>query len=302
MTDRLSALRLYLRVARTGSFSAAARELGISQPSASRIIAALEQDVGATLLTRTTHAVTLTETGAEYLARVDTILAALDEADYAARGGGELRGLVRLAASSTVIIREILPVLASFLDRHPKLRIELITADHRLDPVGAGVDVAIRFGAPRDSTAVARKLAEAPRVLIAAPAFIDVAGQPVTPYELNRFSILAGPAGRHQDAWTFRRGPETVTVRVEGRLVLSDNESATAAAVAGLGITSGSLWGCRAEIAEGSLIRLLPDWHLGSVEVHALFAAGRAAKPSARVIVDHLRERLRASAATLGQI
>ena len=96
MNDRLFALRLFMRVARVGSFSAAGRELGLSQPSASRILAELEREIGVALLTRTTRAVTLTEAGADYLARIEPILAALEEADHAARGTGELRGVCAL--------------------------------------------------------------------------------------------------------------------------------------------------------------------------------------------------------------
>src|ERR1700749_3806885 len=116
MSDRLHALRLFVRVARTGSFSRAGRELGLSQPSASRIVAALEREVGAALLTRTTRALTLTEAGADYLARVEPILAALEEADHAARGTGELRGTLRIGISSSFATREVIPRLGAFLD------------------------------------------------------------------------------------------------------------------------------------------------------------------------------------------
>src|SRR5579859_4026705 len=109
MNDRFFALRLFARVARTGSFSAAGRELGLSQPSASRIVAALEQQIGAALLTRSTRAVTLTEAGADYLARIEPILVALEEADHAVRGTGELRGSLRIATAPSFAVREIIP-------------------------------------------------------------------------------------------------------------------------------------------------------------------------------------------------
>lgn len=105
MNDRFFSLQLFARVARTGSFSVAGREMGISQPTASRIVAALEQTVGVALLTRTTRGVTLTEAGADYLTRTEAILAALDEADHAARGTGELRGLLRVAMSTSTAAR-----------------------------------------------------------------------------------------------------------------------------------------------------------------------------------------------------
>jgi DNA-binding transcriptional LysR family regulator len=154
MNDRLFALRLFARVARTGSFSRAGREFGLSQPSASRIIAALERDVGAVLLMRTTRAVTLTEAGTDYLARIEPLLAELEEADHAARGTGEIRGLLRVGLSSSFAVREVIPRLPGFMDRHPALRIDLLMSDQHQDLLSEGVDVALRFGPLKDSNAV----------------------------------------------------------------------------------------------------------------------------------------------------
>ena len=119
MNDRMAALRLFVRVARTGSFSRAGRELGVSQPSTSRIIAALERDVGTALLTRTTRAVVLTEAGSEYLARIEPILDALEEANQAARGTREVRGVLRVGLPTSIAIREVIPRLRGFLDLNP---------------------------------------------------------------------------------------------------------------------------------------------------------------------------------------
>ena len=162
MTDRLLALRAFVRTARSGSLSRAARDLGLSQPSISRILAQLEAEVGARLLVRTTRAVTLTEAGADYLARVEPLLTALEEADHVVRGTGELRGVLRVAVSSSFGVREVIPRLPKFLERHPALRIDLGISDQRQDLVVDGVDVALRLGSLPDSSVVARKLAEAP--------------------------------------------------------------------------------------------------------------------------------------------
>src|SRR6202000_1118825 len=124
MNDRFTSMQLFVRVARSGSFSTAAHEMGMTQPTASRIVAALEKQVGVALLMRSTRAVTLTEAGADYLARSEAILAALDEADHAARGTGELRGTLRVATSPVFASRTVMPRLAEFADKHPKLRIE----------------------------------------------------------------------------------------------------------------------------------------------------------------------------------
>lgn len=122
MNDRFVPLQLFTRVARLGSFSTAGREMDLSQSTASRMIAALEKQVGVALFTRTTRAVTLTEAGTEYLARAEAILAALDEADHAVRGTGELHGFLRIALSTSFAVRSVLPRLKPFSRKHPKLR------------------------------------------------------------------------------------------------------------------------------------------------------------------------------------
>ena len=133
MSGSLIALRLFVRVARLGSFSRAGLELGLPQPSVSRIIRGLEREVGAALLTRTTRAVVLTEAGSEYLARVEPILDALEEANHVVRGTGELRGELRIGLASSFAVREIIPRLPNFMGRHPALRVNLILDDQRQD-------------------------------------------------------------------------------------------------------------------------------------------------------------------------
>jgi DNA-binding transcriptional LysR family regulator len=292
MSDRLFALRLFVRVARTGSFSRAGREFGLSQPSASRIVAELEREVGAAFFTRTTRAVTLTEAGADYLMRIEPMLAVLEEADHAARGTGELRGVLRIALSSSFGVREVIPRLPVFMESHPNLRIDLLMDDRHQELVSEGVDVALRFGALADSTATARRLGAPPRLLVASPTYLQRAGAPETPDDLETHSLIIGPAGVKPGNWFFQRGGRAVTVRVEGRLNISSNEAAIAAAVANLGIVSTALWGCRAELESGALVRVLDSWEMESVEVHALFPAGRATKPSARTFVEYLANSL----------
>jgi DNA-binding transcriptional LysR family regulator len=292
MTDRLSALRTFVRTAHSGSFSRAARDLGLSQPSVSRILAQLETEVGARLLVRTTRAVTLTEAGAEYLARIEPLLSVLEEADHAARGTGELRGLLRIAVSSSFGVREVIPRLPKFLERHPALRIDLGVNDQRQDLVVDGVDVALRLGSLPDSSAVARKLAEAPRVLAASPAYLGRRGRPKNPEDLASHAVIIGPGWPGPNAWTFTKNGERMSVRVEGQLTTAANEGAVAGAVAGLGITLTSFWGCRAEIERGDLTRIMEDWALEPVELHAVFPPGRAASPAARAFINYLAPQL----------
>jgi len=288
MNDRFVSLQLFVRVARAGGFAVAAREMGISQPTASRMVAALEQKVGVRLLTRTTRAVSLTEAGTEYLARAEAILAALDEADHAARGTGELRGLLRVATSPSFARRCVIPRLARFADEHPALRIEITVRDERQDLVGDAIDVALRVGKLTESSAVARKVGTVHRVLVASPSYLARAPAPRSPSDLAHHTIIVGPAARGSDAWTFTRRSQTSTVRVEGRFILDGGEPATAAAVAGLGILSGGDLGMLAELESGELVRVLPGWDMGSVDISVILPAGRAAKPSAKAFADFI--------------
>lgn len=286
MNDRFFSLLLFVRVARTGSFSAAGRELGLSQPTASRIVAALERKVGAALLTRTTRAVTLTEAGIDYLARAEAILTALDEADHAARGTGELRGILRVATSSALATRAVLPRLSQFTDIHPGLRVEFTLNDQRQDLVGESVDVAVRIGPRSDSTAVARRVGVVHRVLVASPAYLKKAGTPAAPSDLPNHAVIVGPAGQSSEGWAFWRDGKATSVRVDGRFMLNGADGATAAAVAGLGILSTGHLSCLAELDNGALVRVLPDWEMGSADINVILPAGRAAKPSARAFAD----------------
>ncbi len=290
MNDKLSVLRLFTRVARTSSFTKAGRELGISQPSASRQISELEEEVGTELFTRSTRAVKLTEAGVDYLMRVEAILEALEEADHAARGTSELRGHLRVALSASFGIREVIPRIGHFMAQHPALHIELLMSDERQDLIAEGVDVAIRFGALPDSTARSRLLGRSSRMLVAAPSYLTRAGRPTEPSDLSAHTFVIGPSSVASLGWVLRKEGREAVFRGEGRLVISVNEGATAAAVAGLGILTVGLWGCRSELAGGSLVQVLEDWKLDPVEIHAVFPPGRASRPAARALVDYFVE------------
>jgi DNA-binding transcriptional LysR family regulator len=292
MSDHLFALRLFARVARRGSLSAAGRELGIPQSTASRTIASLERRVGAALLVRNTRAVKLTDAGAEFLARVEPVLAELEDAEQAVRGSAELRGTLRIGLGSSLAVREVIPRLPGFLDQYPALQVDLLLVDHRQDLVTEGIDVALRFGPLPDSTATVRNIRAWPRVLAASPGYLDREGLPQAPDDLKAHTIIIGPVS-NTSSWSFRRGSTTVSVCVNGRVRIADNEGAIAAAVAGIGIVMTSSGSLRRELGDGSLVRVLEDWDLGMMELSAVFVGGRATKRAARVFTDFLVKELR---------
>jgi DNA-binding transcriptional LysR family regulator len=292
MSDHLFGLRLFARVARRSSLSAAGRELGIPQSTASRTIAALERRIGAALLVRNTRTVKLTDAGADFLARIEPVLAELEDAEQAARGTRELQGVLRVSLGSSLAVREVIPRLPNFLQRHPALHVELLLIDHRQDLVIEGIDLALRFGPLADSTATVRHVQSWPRVLAASPTYLKKAGVPRTPADLSAHTIILGPVSTSTN-WSFRKGSTTTSVRVDSRVRILGNEGAIAAATAGIGIVMSSSGSLRREFAESELVRVLDDWDLGPLELSAIFAAGRMTKRAARVFTNFLIEALR---------
>ena len=293
MIERVSSLQLFSRVARTGSFTTAGKEIGLSQPSVSRIVSNLEKELQVALFVRSTHAVKLTEVGEDYLARIEPILAALEEAEHIARGTGELTGRLRVGVATSFATREIIPRLPDFVAQHPNLRVDLVLSDSRQDLIAQSIDVAIRFGPLKDSSLLARRLGATKRLIAASPAYLDRAGVPRVPSDLSAHQVILGPSSAGSAGWVFTKDGKTLSVRVEGRIMITVNEGTTAAALAGMGIISTASWGCKAEIESGALVQLLPEWEIGEVEVHAVLPNRHSAKRSARAFADFLVESFR---------
>ncbi len=283
----INALRIFCRVARLQSFSAAARELSISQSQASRAVADIEAELGTLLLARTTRAVIPTEAGADYLIRVEGVLDQLDDAGQSVRQD-ELRGTLRVGMPTSAGVREIIPRLPPFAERHPLLRIEVVLDDRRQDLVRDAVDVAIRIGTLPDSNATARLLTSYARLIVASPAYLARCGTPISPDALVGHRIVYGPAASVSTAWTFTHKGITTNVPIEPNISFSDNEGAVAAVKAGLGITSIGYWACRRELEEGSLVPILTDWSMVGTKVHAYFPLGRATRTAARAFINFL--------------
>ena len=174
MLDRVTGLQVFARVARLGSFTGAARALGMSASMATKHVDALEDRLGAQLLVRTTRRLTLTEAGSRFLASAEAILAELDEAEAAATGDTtDARGVLRLSAPVSFGVREVVPALAEFAEQHPALVIDVGFSDQYVDLVKEGWDLALRIGTLRDSALVARKLAPVGLTLVASREYLD---------------------------------------------------------------------------------------------------------------------------------
>jgi DNA-binding transcriptional LysR family regulator len=289
----MQGLSVFTRVAESGSFSRAGRELGLSQPSVSRMVGELEARLGVTLLLRTTRRITVTDAGALFLDRAREILSQIEDAEDAARGLDSLRGLIRLAIPVVYGTREIIPRLPKFLQMHALLRVEMSVVDARQDLVAEGADVAIRLGELDDSAFGARKLVTLQRMLVAAPAYLKARGTPKTPADLASHDCIFGPGNFGKASWSFNRDGTEVSVAVRGRIHTDSGPGAFASVMAGLGVAMVSTVMAGAEVKAGALVPLLRGYKLSPVDVHAVFPGGPRPSAKVRALVDYLAEALR---------
>jgi DNA-binding transcriptional LysR family regulator len=294
MSDRLRELTAFVRAGETGSFSRVARELGVSQPSISRMVADLEARLGVKLLLRTTRHVTPTDAGRVFLERARQILGDLDDAENATRGVDSLRGTLRVALSGAFGTREVIPRLPSFAAQHPKLSIELLMSDRTEDLIAEGADMALRLGPLPDSGFGSRLLSEAPRLVVASPGYIARKGMPQTPADLARHDCILGPglSGPGRTGWIFTRSGKAESVTVEGSIKVTSADGVIACAKAGLGIAVASRWMCRAELEAGEVVAILSDYQLNWVELHAVYPGGRRPSLKVRTFSDYLAAQL----------
>jgi DNA-binding transcriptional LysR family regulator len=290
MNDRLQQLALFVRTVETGSFSKAAREFGLTQPSASRAVAALESRLGVKLITRTTRQISATNAGEALLRRARDALAAVEDAENAARGADRPSGLLRVALPTTYGARRIAPLLPAFLDRHPQLKIDLMMSDRYENLIAEGVELALRVGEQPDSSFVARKLESARRLFVAAPSYLARRAPPKSLADLSQHDLIVGPLSPGEQSWTARRNGDVEATAVEARVRARSAAGVVACASAGLGVAVASIWMCAEELASGALVEVLADFALDPISAFVVFPPGRRPSQKARVFADYLEK------------
>jgi len=288
-------LATFSAIVSAGSISKAAARLGCGKSVVSRQLAKLEAELGARLIQRTTRRLTLTEVGEAVLLeaqQIDRSLANVEQ--ITGQFQQEVRGRLRVACPRPLGQRYLVPLLTEFTQRHPQVEITLVVEDRLTDLVAEQIDVAIRVAHMEDSTLVARKLATNPRVLVAAPAYLTRAGTPKTPADLAQHNCLLYISGTTvRDEWTFRKGSATTLIRATGNIKMNDGMALAASACTGAGITVLDRLLVEAELASGTLVELLPDYHLGAgPPVHAVYPARKWLALKTTAFVAFLQERL----------
>ena len=295
MNDRLQQLALFVRTVESGSFSRTAREFGLSQPSVSRAIAALERRLGVKLLVRTTRQVSATDAGEALLGRARDALLAIDDAESAARGADRLAGVLRVALPPEYGVRRIVPLLPAFFARHPLLKIDLMMSDRYENLIAEGADLALRIGDLPDSSFVARKLESARRLFIASPSYLGRRGAPASLADLAGHDVISGPADAGDETWIGRRNGRIERQTLSPRVHSRSATGVVACAVAGLGIAIGSIWMCGDALASGEAVEVLSDTALDPVTAYVVFPAGRKPSQRARAFSDYLEQALAAT-------
>ena len=294
--DRLSAMRALVRTIDARSFSQAARNLRVGQPTISKAIGQLETELGVRLLSRTTRGLTPTDAGQRFYERAVRAIEEADEAEIAARGAGSgLHGRLRVSTAVTFGRLHVIPQLPDFLTQHPGLEIDLVMDDRVTDLVEEGVDVALRLGPQPDSTLSGRIIARKRRVVVGTPNYFAQAGTPQRPLDLENVPAVILSIDRGATVWSFERGGETVRVNPVGRVRVSAAEGVRAAVLAHLGYTVGSEWGFGRDLANGRVVEVLADWTLASVDLWALVPSSRQPTARARAFVDFVADRLQES-------
>lgn len=289
----LKRLAVFVAVAEGGGFTAAAARLGTTKAMVSAQVRQLEAELGATLFTRTTRRVTLTEAGQQLHGECTPLLRELEAAlDRVGGGssGGELHGTLRLTAAHDFLSSTLAPRLARFAALHPALHLDLVATDQVVDLVGEGIDVAIRGGWLRDSTLRAVRLDEFEQYLCAAPSYLATHGIPRQPQELAEHRWVALTLLRAPLTWTFVRKGAQRTVRMQAAARANAPGTVQALVREGLGLSILASFAAEQDLAQGRLVRLLGDWTLPRAGIHAVYPATRHVPAKVRALVDFLRE------------
>jgi DNA-binding transcriptional LysR family regulator len=289
--DRVTAVALFARIVESGSFSKAASEFGITQPTATKAVAAMEARLGARLLHRTTRGVSPTEVGALYYDRCRAIAAEIEAADNLAtlmqHGVG---GTLRISTSVAFGRRVLVPLAIEYMRAHPSLTVDLSFEDRYVNLVEQGIDLAVRMGRLADSTLGARYLGRNPWVMVAAPAYLKVRGAPRAPKDLAQHACLIYSTVQGDERWMLT-GPDgrEQAVPVRGPLRSNNLSAVLAAAREGLGLAMLPWYVARESVADGSVKPVLERYTLPTQEIHAVYPSPKLVPGKVSSFIEFLR-------------
>ncbi|TAV47617.1 LysR family transcriptional regulator [Rhizobium leguminosarum] len=290
--DRLTSLTVFGRVVECGGFSAAARRLNMSVTMVGNHVQSLEDRLGVRLLNRTTRKVSLTETGKYYYERSLQILAELDEAD---RTAGALsttpRGTLKVYTSSA-IVRFLLPVVGEFMELYPSISLDFSVGERMVDMIEDGYDLVMRTVPPPDSSLVARKLTPWRHMLVCSPTYFESHPMPKTPAEVADHNCLQYSYYPYGDEWRFEDGDgKKESVKISGNVVSNSAEMLRFLTLTGRGIFLAPSFVVFDDIAEGRLVKIMPDYRPIEFNINAVYPNRSHLPTKVRLFIDLLAER-----------
>lgn len=289
--DRLTVMEQFVCVAETGSFSAAARKLGIGQPAVSKAMAQLEEYLNVALFVRSTRALSLTEEGEQFRHNAQEVIAAAERAEAEARGTSQAtEGTVRLSAPDAIVSALLLPKLSKLRAQHPRLICEFRENASSSAMITDGTDIAIRLGPLDDSALVAARCGRLENIFVASPGYLEQAGEPDQPQSLIGQRRVARLHDVSDGAWHFRNGTSARSVAVSPSTGVASDMAAIEAACHGLGIVRLPKVFVADALENGSLKRLLSEHAMEAVDAYILFPVGRRKSARIRAVEEWIRE------------
>ena len=285
--DRLQAMTTFVAVVESGGFASAARKLNLSPPVVTRAVAELEERLGLRLLTRTTRVVRVTDAGARFAEDCRRILADIEEAETVATGTHAApRGTLTLTAPVLFGHLYVTPILVRYLQQYPEVDAQCLFLDRVVNVVEEGIDVAVRIGELPDSSLQAVRVGRVRRVLVAAPSYLKSQGVPLRPEDLAQHTVVSASGVTPVSEWRFNDAGKPLLQRMQPRMRTTTNDSAIAAAVAGLGVTRLLSYQVAAYVRSGALQVLMEDFESAPLPVHVVHHEGRRATQKVRAFID----------------
>jgi DNA-binding transcriptional LysR family regulator len=291
--DKLEAMRAYVRVVESGSFTAAADSLGVAKSAISQRVSELESQLGVRLLNRTTRNLSMTDSGHVYYVQCVRILAEVEEVEATlADEQAALKGSLRITAPMSFGQLHLMPAIDAFFNQHPALQLDLDLSDRHINLVEEGFDLALRISRLEDSSLIARRLAPVRRVTVASPAYLQQHGRPMTPQQLVAHQGLMythAPKGAY---WKFQgKANRSVSVDVPLRARINNGDALMDAAIAGLGISILPTFIVAEAVRRGELVVILQDYPCHEISLHAVYPPPRYQPQRLRTFVDFLAAR-----------
>ncbi|WP_108944254.1 LysR family transcriptional regulator [Shewanella halifaxensis] len=295
MLELLEPIAIFTHVARAGSFSSAARKLGISKSKVSTQVADLEHKLGVQLIQRTTRSLSLTEAGQLLYAQGEELLRDADQAVASVHNLNDAtRGVLKVGISQSFGTMHIIPALPEFMAKHPELELQVSLLDHKVDVISEGLDLLLTMSEQLPLGMVARPLMKCQFLLAASPSYVEKHGVPSRPEQLVDHNCLVYQGEWHEHSiWQFKQGDDYCEIGVTGNFRVDNAPALKSAAVSGLGVVYLASYLLEDELEKGTLVPILEDWQLTHhLPLQAVYPRRKHLAPKVSAFIDFIKDHI----------